>query len=353
MKLFPCTHCGLVLHFENTRCENCGYEVGFDADLLQLISFQSGEKTLCRNAETGVCNWLVPDGSDSDLCRACQLNHYIPNLADVESHKGWREIEFAKHRLIYSLLRLGLPLVSKSADSERGVAFDFINADQVVPEDAESTTGHSHGTITIAVDEADPSHREKTRVSMQERYRTVLGHLRHEIGHYYWNLLIHGHSTRHQAFRNLFGDESADYGKALERHYEEGPPDDWRSSFISAYASSHPWEDWAESWSHYLHLTDTMETAYALGVSLSPSVATPTHHLSMVADADPYGPMDFGIFLNQAVALTFAVNSLNRSMGQPDLYPFVLNEQVRQKLTFIHELVNDVRGQDLFTFETN
>lgn len=344
MKLFPCTNCGLVLHFENTRCEHCGYVVGFDSDALQLVSFQAGERVYCANAEVGVCNWLVPQGSDSKFCRACQLNHYIPNLADVQSHQGWRDIEFAKHRLMYSLMRLGLPLVSKAVDEDRGMAFDFIDSDQVVPEDAEATTGHSHGTITIAIDEADPSQREKNRVSMKERYRTLLGHLRHEIGHYYWMYLIKDHPTRHPRFRDVFGDESADYGEALKRHYKEGPAAQWGESYISAYASSHPWEDWAETWSHYLHLTDTMETAHALGVSLDPSVASDRHRISMVADVDPYEPLDFEIFLNQAVALTFAVNSLNRSMGQPDLYPFILNDPVRQKLTFIHELMQEVRG---------
>jgi len=343
MKLFTCTQCGVVLHFENTHCEHCGSAVGFDSSLLELVSFQPGERERCANFEAGVCNWLLPPDHAGGFCRACELNHYIPNLADVKSHRGWRNIEFAKHRLIYSILRLQLPLKSKAIDPENGISFDFINPDQLVPEDAETTTGHSAGTITIAIEEADPSSREKARVAMQERYRTLLGHLRHEVGHYYWNLFINGHPTLHPRFRELFGDETEKYGESLKRHYTDGPNPRWMESCISAYASSHPWEDWAETWSHYLHLTDTMETAHALGVSLSPGVGAFNENLSMVADVDPYDPMDFSVFLRQAVALTFAVNSINRSMGQPDLYPFVLNDPVRQKLTFIHELLSAVR----------
>jgi hypothetical protein len=343
MKLFPCTACGWILHFENTHCENCGVQVGFDSDRMELVALSEGDAGLCRNARAGVCNWRISRSSGGEFCRACELNHTIPNLGDSESRRAWREVEFAKHRLVYTLLRLQLPLVSKTVDPEGGLAFDVIDKGQVVPEDADTTTGHSAGTITLDLKEADPSYREKTRVSMQERYRTLLGHLRHETGHYYWNRLVLGHPHWHPRFHEVFGDETLDYSQALEDHYQQRPRSDWSGSFISAYASAHPWEDWAETWSHYLHLTDTMETAFALGVSLSPGIASPHHRVSMKADVDPYAPMDFQIFLNQAVALMFAVNSLNRSMGQPDLYPFILNEPVRRKLTFIHDLLTQAR----------
>jgi len=345
MKLFQCGNCSQVLHFENTRCVSCGFWVGFDSFALRLVSFQTGERSYCKNFQAGVCNWLLDPRSDSRFCKACELNHYIPNLKSVDSHKGWREIEVAKHRLIYSLLRLGLPLQNKVNAPDTGISFHFIDADQVVPEDAETTTGHDNGIITISIDEADPAKREQARLNMHERYRTLLGHLRHEVGHYYWDRIICHSPDRLNRFRAHFGDESADYSEALETYYQNGPKNNWNQQFISAYASSHPWEDWAETWSHYLHLTDVMETANALGVSLNPHVAPSENHLSMVADVDPYLPIHFESFLQQAVALTFAVNSLNRSMGQPDLYPFILNTAVKRKLTFIHEVLKDVRGR--------
>jgi len=344
MKLFQCGNCRQVLHFENTRCERCGFSLGFDSFTLNLISFQAGERSYCKNHQAGVCNWLVEPNSRSRFCKACELNHYIPNLKDVDSHKGWRQIEFAKHRLIYSLLRLGLPLQSKMMAPDTGISFHFIDADQVVPEDAETMTGHNNGVITIAIEEADPAEREQNRVKLKERYRTVLGHLRHEVGHYYWDLLIRPSPHRLARFRSQFGDERVDYSEALTRHYKNGPQPQWTQNFISAYASSHPWEDWAETWSHYLHLTDVMETANALGVSLKPHVANQDNGLSMIADVDPYLPIDFEAFLQKALSLTFAVNSLTRSMGQPDLYPFILNNTVKRKLTFIHEFLKEVRG---------
>ncbi|MDF3128518.1 putative zinc-binding metallopeptidase [Kiritimatiellaeota bacterium B1221] len=343
MKLFQCENCGQVLHFENTSCEQCGYQVGFESSTLQLRSFQPSERRYCRNYEPGVCNWLQEPDATSDLCMACELNHYIPNVKDPEVKKNWRDIEFAKHRLVYSLLRLELPVNSKTADPENGLRFDFIDSDQVVPKDAERMTGHLSGKITLAIEEADPAVREQNRVNMKERYRTLLGHFRHEVGHYYWDLLILPFPERLQAFRDQFGDESIDYGQALEKHYQTGPPPQWNQNFISAYASSHPWEDWAESWSHYLHLVDTMETAYALGVSINPQIENQTEIMTMVADADPYLPIHFEDFLQNAVALTFAVNSINRSMGQLDLYPFILHPPVKQKLTFIHNLLKEVQ----------
>mgnify|MGYP000728260057 CR=1 FL=1 len=343
MKLFQCENCGQVLHFENTKCERCGYKVGFEPMSLQLRSFKGNERRYCKNHEQGVCNWLVNPESSTTLCKACELNHYIPNVQDADIRKNWRDLEFAKHRLVYSLLRLQLPLNSKSVEPESGLWFDFIDPDQVVPDDAETMTGHQGGKITLSLQEADPAEREKNRVNMKERYRTLLGHLRHEVGHYYWDLLILPFPHRLKSFRAHFGDESNDYGQALKNHYHQGPPPDWNRHFISAYATSHPWEDWAETWSHYLHLIDTMETANALGVSTSPRVEDQASAMAMVADVDPFLPIDFDSFLEKAVALTYAVNSLNRSMGQLDLYPFILNPTVKQKLTFIHNLLLEVR----------
>ncbi|WFB37773.1 putative zinc-binding metallopeptidase [Kiritimatiellota bacterium B12222] len=343
MKLFQCEQCGQVLHFENTKCERCGFQVGFEASTLQLRSFTQNDRRYCKNHGFGVCNWLVATDTTSPFCTACKLNHYIPNFQDDESLKGWREIEYAKHRLVYSLLRLGLPVKNKSTDPNTGLSFDFIDPDQVVPDDAETMTGHQAGIITIAIGEADPVVRERNRVNMKERYRTLLGHLRHEVGHYYWDLLIRPFPDRLKSFRVHFGNESRDYAEALHQYYNQGPRPDWSQHYISAYASSHPWEDWAETWSHYLHLVDSMETAYALGVSLSPRLGDQENPMAMVADIDPYLSIHFDGFLNKAVALTYALNSINRSMGHSDVYPFILNPAVKQKLSYIHNVLQEVR----------
>ena len=104
----------------------------------------------------------------------------------------------------------------------------------------------------------------------------MLGHLRHEIGHYYQPLLV----TDWERCRELFGDDREDYGAAMERHYASGPPADWPERFVSAYATMHPWEDWAETFAHYLHIRDVLQTAVAYGVTVSGP-------LVLAADAAP------------------------------------------------------------------
>lgn len=358
MKLFQCNSCGQILLFENTACEKCGSAIGFEPTALTLITLapadggytqlnnpQSITWRYCKNYEQGVCNWLVESHSSSELCMACELNRYIPNVKDIDNLDGWRSLEFAKHRLVYSLLRMQLPVISKQEAPESGMTFDFIDTKAEVPEDAESMTGHADGQITITMGEADPVQREQTRIDLHERYRTLLGHLRHEIGHYYWDVLIAPKDHWLQRYRVQFGDERQDYGKALEQHYEQGPPHNWNEEFVTTYASSHPWEDWAETWAHYLHLADVLETAQAMGISVCPALDEVNGGLTMVADIDPYAGISFDDFLEKSLALTFAANSLNRSMGQPDLYPFVLSAAVKNKLGFIHELLVSARSQ--------
>jgi hypothetical protein len=196
-------------------------------------------------------------------------------------------------------------------------------------------TGHSDGLITINVAEADDPFREKIRAQLGEAYRTVLGHFRHEIGHYYWDRLVKD-SPWQRRFRDLFGDERADYQEALDRHYKEGAPADWNDHFVSQYASMHPWEDWAETWAHYLHMFDTLETAkvYGLRVKVSKGDAGAT-----VVDAEEVSVDDFDRMASDWVPLTVAFNSLNRSMGLRDLYPFVLTDKALTKLRFVHDVI--------------
>jgi hypothetical protein len=357
MKLFKCTHCGQLLYFENNRCEKCDYPLGFETAQLELLPLEAhGEGrfqlygaaatgttyTYCKNHDEAMCNWLVPTDSPTPFCTACALNRIIPNLSRPEFALRWQRLEVAKHRLVYSLLRMGLPVVSKTVDPEHGLSFDF-KAD-LSPEGGEKVlTGHDSGLITINIAEADDIEREMARKAMDEMYRTLLGHFRHEVGHYYWNRLI-DNTPNLAEFRQLFGDERQDYAEALQKHYAQGPKADWPQHYISAYASSHPWEDWAETWAHYLHILDTLQTAHAFGLHLNPIGADDAQNLRAAITEEPYDVADFDRLMAQWLPLTFAMNSLNRSMGQPDSYPFIIRPEVVTKMAFIHRVCQAAGG---------
>ncbi len=355
MKLFECEGCGNAIYFENTTCEVCGRTLGFRSDRRALVALDLADdgrlKPLdddslfrsCANREPGGCNWLVPAEAEGDYCTACCLNRTVPDLSNPEHQQLWRVLEGGKRRLVYSLLRFGLPVESKADRPERGLAFDFL-ADAVTGfrEGPQVMTGHAEGLITINIAEADPAKREEFRQSMAEPYRTVLGHFRHEVGHYYWERLVVRDPGNLESCRALFGDEREDYGAALERHYEQGPPADWPARFVSAYASSHPWEDWAETWAHYLHMVDSLETAYAFGLRVRPKAGA-SPDLSAAASFDPYREADFARIKETWLPMTFAVNSLNRSMGQADLYPFVLSPPAEEKIAYVHDLIGRTR----------
>lgn len=346
VKIFNCDKCHQLVFFDNVSCLNCGCVLGFAPDTgkqealqpaggSEWASVADGQRRYrrCRNSEQEhVCNWLVPAEQAHDLCLCCRLNRTIPDLSVDLNRQRWARLEAAKRRLVYGLLSRGLPLTDRLQDPSGGLVFDFMT-----PEAGPVMTGHAEGVITINAAEADDEYRELQRVKLNEAYRTLLGHLRHESGHYYWDRLI-ANSVHLEPCRKIFGDERLDYGQALEKHHQEGAPADWlERGFISAYASSHPWEDWAECWGHYLHLCDTLDTAQAFGIKIQHLPASP---ISLQTTSD------FAGSLEEWIPLTLALNSLNRSMGLQDLYPFVLSEAVMNKLTFIHELVATVgRGQ--------
>jgi hypothetical protein len=328
----------------------CGAALGFVPETLTLSALtQDGEAwragtgaglwRLCGNAMQGACNWLVPAGDPDAFCPACDLNRTIPDLSAPENAERWRALEVAKRRLVYALKRLGLPLTSQKEDEARGLAFDFL-ADAGAEEPV--MTGHDDGLITINIAEADSAERERRRVELGEPYRTLLGHLRHEVGHYYWDLLVQGGGQLFAA-RAVFGDEREDYGEALERHYQTGAPPDWPTGYVSAYATMHPWEDFAETWTHYLHMVDTLDTASSFGMAIDPTV-TADPNVNAVVVFDPYATADFDRLVQAWIPLTVAVNSLNRSMGQRDLYPFALSPPAIAKLGFIHDLVRGAAG---------
>jgi len=284
----------------------------------------------------------VPAGGDV-YCVACRHNRTIPNLSQPRNQEHWRRIEIAKHRLFYSLTRLHLPLTTRTEDPD-GLGFDFLaDDDSPVP----VITGHASGLITINLAEADDAERERRRSQMGEPYRTLLGHFRHEIAHYFWDRLV-ADTPGHAVFRTIFGDERTDYVAALNRHYAEGPPADWPEHFITAYATAHPWEDFAETWAHYFHMVDTLETAGAFGLHARPKLPRKTTDLSIRINFDPYrAPLNR--LVDAWLPLTFAVNSINRSMGLQDLYPFILAPAVIVKLNFVHERIHAAHGGDTGT----
>jgi hypothetical protein len=350
MKLFTCQHCGQLVYFENVLCERCSLPLGYIVETANLSALErEGEgwralaspnraQRFCANAAHGACNWLVPlDGPDI-YCAACRHNRTIPDLSVPAAVAAWQKIELAKHRLFYSLLRLRLPLITRAEDPEHGLAFDFLADAPDAGDQSRVMTGHDNGVITIALAEADDAERERRRVGMGEPYRTLLGHFRHEVGHHYWDRLVRD-GGRIEACRAMFGNDAADYGQALRAHYQNGAPAGWQDRFISAYASSHPWEDLAETLAHYLHMIDTLEMAAAYGISIDPGIA---HQQGFPAriDFDPYATTDIGQIISAWLPLTNALNSLNRSMGEPDLYPFIVAPPVIEKLGFVLDLIH-------------
>lgn len=346
MRLFKCQNCGHVAYFDNTTCAHCGVHLGYLPDIGELSAVEpAGPEWIaqanpraryryCRNWEVNACNWLVPTTDGTPYCRACRHNRTVSGISDPDNHRAWQKIEDAKRRLFYTLLHLQLPIPDASSGDPQPLRFDFL-ADP--PDGTQVMTGHNHGLITIALSEGHDPQREASRVSMGERYRTVLGHFRHEVGHYYWDRLVRdGGELDH--FRTLFGDERADYGQALQRHYAQGAPNDWQNAYVSTYATSHPWEDWAETWTHYLHIVDTLEMAAAYGIRVAPTIVD-SPQMRVAITGDPHNTNDIQQLIDTWLPLTYALNSLSRTMGQPDLYPFVIPPPVVEKMAWIHTLV--------------
>jgi hypothetical protein len=353
--------CGAAIFFRNSQCLSCGRTLAYEpmgARMVALLAHHGAAGDAwqieadadqvayhrCANFQTAVgCNWLRPAGiashHDRGLCIACSLNRTIPDQSVEENQQLWARIESAKRRLVSQLLALGLPVRSKLPgvwqDQSQGLAFDFLRdwPDQPV------ITGHADGVITVNALEADDAVREQTRAALHEPYRTLLGHLRHEVGHYYWQRLVADTSWL-ESFRQLFGDERQDYQTALQRHYAQGAPLDWREKHVSEYASSHPWEDWAESWAHYLHLRDALDTAASFGLTAD-DVESRLLPFGPDAlwDAHRHGATSYLQLINDWLRLTSVLNELSDSMGQPPFYPFVLSRAVVAKLQLIHAVI--------------
>jgi hypothetical protein len=353
--------CELPVFFRNTQCLSCASPLGFLPETLSLVALEAGPEPgtvrvegrdglykHCGNRDSpAACNWLLEMNDPASLCVACRLNRTIPNLNDPDNAGYWAAIESAKRQLVAQLLALGLPVTSKvGADPEHGLMFDFLRSP---PEGPAVMTGHSDGLITINVEEADDSKREKIKRDLHEPYRTLLGHFRHEVGHYYWDRLVRDTKWLEPS-RQLFGDERASYAEALTRNYEVGPPADWANAYISSYATMHPWEDWAETWAHYLHVVDSLATALSFGLEADDleTRITPFTSEDLYAPDDPGAPR-FLSLLNSWIEMIMVLNEVARSMGQQDFYPFVMSRPVVAKLQLVHMIVFDAQSRPATT----
>jgi hypothetical protein len=361
MKTFHCQYCGHPLFFENVQCLQCESPLAFLPDRMNMAAIEEvpdgdegvwrprarGRKAsaaryrLCHNHTTqNACNFAVPVADPNPLCVSCRLTRVLPDLSQPGNPLRWYKLVAAKRRLFYTLGKLGLVATAPNDGSADGPVFEFLADLPGQP----VMTGHACGVITINVAEADDPERVRRRVEMHEPYRTLLGHFRHESGHYYWDRLI-DEGGRLEAFRAVFGDETRDYQQALQDHYARGGTmPDWQDHFVSEYATAHPWEDFAETWAHYLHMVDLLETAAAYNTRVTVP-GQEEMELDEVVNPLETGHPDFDTLVEQWVPLTLLLNSLNRSLGQEDAYPFALSGGALEKLRYVHDVISETRSQ--------
>ncbi|HEY4235603.1 MAG TPA: putative zinc-binding metallopeptidase [Lacipirellulaceae bacterium] len=334
MNTYQCI-CNNRLFFNNTVCVSCAREVAWceACRTVAAIEPQNGgyhclnpncgaTVVKCRNySDEQVCNRVLvpsPLSAEEGLCKACRLNDVIPDLAVAGNRERWAKLELAKRRLLYQLDELDLKYAPEDVGDEQPLVFDF----KAGTPEATVLTGHADGRITINIDEADSVERERVRKQMHEPHRTLIGHMRHEVGHYYWMTLVAGKCE--DQCNAVFGDyRNPPYTEALQKYYETGPATDWQAHFVSAYATAHPWEDFAETWGFYCDMWAVLTTmSHHL-----PGRAPDPRAFSIEALASTY--QQLGIFFNE----------VNRTMGLKDLVPEVITPEVIKKLAFVDSLV--------------
>lgn len=331
MKKHACRNCRSALFFENSRCAGCGSDLGYSRTERAIVPLDASGAYVdrdgrswhvCRNLGLSGCTWLAD--REGDQCFGCGLTRTRPNDADAAGLSQFVDGERAKRRLIAELDALGLPIVTRAEDPQGGLAFDLLSS-----ADANVVIGHADGVITIDLAETEDAYRERMRAQLDEPYRTMLGHFRHEVGHYFETVLVFADGERTRAARALFGDDTKDYQAEIDRHYAEGAPEGWTERHISRYATMHPYEDFAETFAHYLHIRDTLDTAREHGLA-------PGAPATGAAD----GSASFrDVVLDAWLPLSVALNEVNRSMGANDLYPFAIPDAVLDKLEFIDSLI--------------
>jgi hypothetical protein len=338
VRAFRCEVCGAELFFENSVCVTCGSAVGYSREHGTVIAV-SEDHPICANLNRCGCNWIADPTSTLGLCFSCRLTRTRPADADTVGLAQYWIAEAAKRRLIFGLDELELSI--KISDGSGGLAFDLLSSTH-----GKIITGYQNGLITLDLAESNDAHREALRESMDEPYRTVLGHFRHEIGHYYCELLALTNGRREE-FRELFGDETISYEEALQRHYSGGGGNAWQDHFISAYATMHPLEDFAEVFGHFLHIADTLQTAAEFRLLPQPAqddVST-LHEIAKKPRVALLERPLAELIAQTWLPLTRGLNQINRSMGKADLYPFVLAEPVIAKVAFVADLVATAQPQ--------
>jgi hypothetical protein len=352
MRVFRCSVCDQLVFFDNSVCLRCGTALGYlpaERALVSLTPTGDGAWTRiggdgsqlrnCANLQLAGCNWLLAPDDPEALCRSCRLTSVRPSDDETDAIGAFALAETEKRRLLVQVDDLGLPIVDRRTDPVSGLTFEFLSS-----RGHPVTTGHESGVITLDLSESDDAHREFVRQQLGEPYRTVLGHLRHEIGHYYWPLLVRQAHLLDE-FRTLFGDERQSYQEALHVHYGAEPTAAWETTHVSQYATMHPWEDWAETFAHYLHIHGGLETADSFGLA----VDEPSRSVGRSAWSAPE-PVEMGDTIGRWLSVTFALNGMSRSIGQGDLYPFVLSPTVVQKLDFVHRsIVDSVTASEIAT----
>jgi hypothetical protein len=334
MRDFTCPKCGQHLTFENSLCLSCGSKLGYSPEQATLVLADTHNHPMCANFVIAQCNWLCDSRSAAGaeaLCASCRLTRTRPNDSDVDGMFRFAVAENAKRRLVAELMELRLPIVDRTQDPLFGLAFDLLSST-----DEKVVTGHQDGVITLDLAESDDVRREQLRIALDEPYRTLLGHFRHEIGHAYFHRLVGGSIARSAEFEEHFGGPGVDYQASLDRHYQLGPPVDWSKQYVSTYASMHPAEDWAETFAHYLHIRDTLDTAASFG--LAPAAAA--------FDLLHLGPGRFDTLIGMWLPLAWSLNMINRSMGRADLYPFVLPHPVLEKMRYVHTVIDQAAEYD-------
>ena len=353
MQPFACGQCGNTVFFDNVQCVRCNAALGFVPGLRRMLAFAVAEPGAapwpalggdtglalqpCANRQPlAVYNWMIDAGDTHAQCLSCRLTQAIPSLQDPANLQRWRRFEQAKRRLVFTLMLLGLPPVPKQGpDDASGLEIQLL---ATLPGQPPVMTGHDDGKVTVNLAEADDLQRETARLALGEPQRSLLGHLRHETAHYLQQRYIDGTPAQARC-REVFGDERSDYPAALAKYYAQGAPADWQQHFVSAYASAHPWEDWAETCAHYLLVVDAVQTAAAWGLTLNgPAVARPS---SLNGSAQP--PIG-DLVLQQWLPVAQFLNAMNRSLGQPDSYPYQMPDAVLAKLATVQTLLQAAAG---------
>ena len=352
----PACTCGAPLFRENTSCLRCGSLTGYLPDRGWLLAFHQHRpvaqgsvatytsplpalagrafKACAGRTTVHQCNWMIDATDAATQCLSCSLTRTTPDLSQPGASDRWAAAEHAKRHVLIQLLRLRLPVRSRHSHPD-GVWFDFL---EPLPGSPPLLTGHADGLITLNLAEADPAQRAFIQEQMGESYRTLTGHLRHELAHYYWERFAKDAAWLQQS-RTLFGDERSDYSAALATHHQNGAAPDWATRFISSYASSHPWEDWAETFAHYLHMEDALHTASRLGLDLRRLHLRVDAFDRAAVQSPGSPPLDhqFMDAIDRWVLLSLAANELNAALGHPHAYPFILNAAVVAKLNAVHQ----------------